>query len=320
MNEMTPVVPKNITEDKLIDRMPSVRGRLRENVDLSKVTWFQVGGPVDVLFKPEDEADLAEFLKNLPRDIPVYVIGVGSNLLVRDAGMRGVVIRLGRHFAKMNHDGDKLIVGAGALDGHVARFAADAGLEGAEFLSGIPGGIGGALRMNAGAYGADISDIFLSAVAYDRVGNRHELNLKDMGFSYRHTDIPNDWIFTQAIFRLAPGDRKEILNRMADISRNREESQPIRSRTGGSTFANPPGKKAWELIDDVGGRGLTIGDAMVSEMHCNFLINKGTARASDLEAVGEELRRRVFVKHDTLLRWEIVRLGDADEQIEGTGS
>nr|WP_202526375.1 UDP-N-acetylmuramate dehydrogenase [Sneathiella litorea] len=320
MNEMTPVVPKNITEDKLIDRMPSVRGRLRENVDLSKVTWFQVGGPVDVLFKPEDEADLEEFLKNLPRDISVYVIGVGSNLLVRDAGMRGVVIRLGRHFAKMNHDGDKLIVGAGALDGHVARFAADAGLEGAEFLSGIPGGIGGALRMNAGAYGADISDIFLSAVAYDREGNRHELNLKDMGFSYRHTDIPNDWIFTQAIFRLAPGDRKEILNRMADISRNREESQPIRSRTGGSTFANPPGKKAWELIDDVGGRGLTIGDAMVSEKHCNFLINKGTARASDLEAVGEELRRRVFVKHDTLLRWEIVRLGDADEQIEGTGS
>ncbi|WP_425501144.1 UDP-N-acetylmuramate dehydrogenase [Sneathiella litorea] len=317
---MTPVVPKNITEDKLIDRMPSVRGRLRENVDLSKVTWFQVGGPVDVLFKPEDEADLEEFLKNLPRDISVYVIGVGSNLLVRDAGMRGVVIRLGRHFAKMNHDGDKLIVGAGALDGHVARFAADAGLEGAEFLSGIPGGIGGALRMNAGAYGADISDIFLSAVAYDREGNRHELNLKDMGFSYRHTDIPNDWIFTQAIFRLAPGDRKEILNRMADISRNREESQPIRSRTGGSTFANPPGKKAWELIDDVGGRGLTIGDAMVSEKHCNFLINKGTARASDLEAVGEELRRRVFVKHDTLLRWEIVRLGDADEQIEGTGS
>ncbi|MZR32482.1 UDP-N-acetylmuramate dehydrogenase [Sneathiella sp. DP05] len=300
--------------------MPSVRGRLRENVDLSKVTWFQVGGPVDVLFKPEDEADLEEFLKNLPRDISVYVIGVGSNLLVRDAGMRGVVIRLGRHFAKMNHDGDKLIVGAGALDGHVARFAADAGLEGAEFLSGIPGGIGGALRMNAGAYGADISDIFLSAVAYDREGNRHELNLKDMGFSYRHTDIPNDWIFTQAIFRLAPGDRKEILNRMADISRNREESQPIRSRTGGSTFANPPGKKAWELIDDVGGRGLTIGDAMVSEKHCNFLINKGTARASDLEAVGEELRRRVFVKHDTLLRWEIVRLGDADEQIEGTGS
>jgi len=317
---MTPMEPQNSTNKKLMDLMPQVRGRLRENADLSKVTWFQVGGPADILFKPEDDADLAEFLKNLPGDIPVHVIGVGSNLLVRDAGVRGVVIRLGRHFAKMNNEGDKLTVGAGALDGHVARFAADAGLEGAEFLSGIPGGIGGALRMNAGAYGADISDIFLSAVAYDRKGQRHELSLKEMGFSYRHTDVPKDWIFTEATFRLTPGDRQEILDRMADISRNREESQPIRSRTGGSTFANPPGKKAWELIDDVGGREFSIGDAMVSEKHCNFLINKGAARAADLEAVGEELRRRVFAKHDTLLRWEIVRLGDAGERMEGAGS
>lgn len=317
---MTPMEPQNSTNEKLLDLMPPARGRLRENADLSKVTWFQVGGPADILFKPEDDADLAEFLKNLPGDIPVHVIGVGSNLLVRDAGVRGVVIRLGRHFAKMNNEGDKLTVGAGALDGHVARFAADAGLEGAEFLSGIPGGIGGALRMNAGAYGADISDIFLSAVAYDRKGLRHELSLKEMGFSYRHTDVPKDWIFTEATFRLTPGDRQEILDRMADISRNREESQPIRSRTGGSTFANPPGKKAWELIDDVGGRGFSIGDAMVSEKHCNFLINKGAARAADLEAVGEELRRRVFAKHDTLLRWEIVRLGDAGERMEGADS
>ncbi|MCC3306658.1 UDP-N-acetylmuramate dehydrogenase [Sneathiella sp. HT1-7] len=320
MNEMTPMEPQNSTHEKLIDRMPSVRGRLRENADLGKVTWFQVGGPADVLFKPEDDKDLADFLKNLSKDIPVYVIGVGSNLLVRDAGVRGVVIRLGRHFTKMNCDSDMLTVGAGALDGHVARFAADAGLEGAEFLSGIPGGIGGALRMNAGAYGADISDIFLSAVAYDRNGERHELSLKEMGFSYRHTDIPKDWIFTQATFRLTPGDRQEILDRMADISRNREESQPVRSRTGGSTFANPPGKKAWELIDDVKGRGFTIGDAMVSEKHCNFLINKGAARAADLEALGEELRRRVFAKHDTLLRWEIVRLGETGEPTEGAGS
>ncbi|MBO0333035.1 UDP-N-acetylmuramate dehydrogenase [Sneathiella sp. CAU 1612] len=320
MNDMTPMEPQNSTNEKLLDLMPPARGRLRENADLSKVTWFQVGGPADILFKPEDDADLAEFLKNLPGDIPVHVIGVGSNLLVRDAGVRGVVIRLGRHFAKMNNEGDKLTVGAGALDGHVARFAADAGLEGAEFLSGIPGGIGGALRMNAGAYGADISDIFLSAVAYDRKGQRHELSLKEMGFSYRHTDVPKDWIFTEATFRLTPGDRQEILDRMADISRNREESQPIRSRTGGSTFANPPGKKAWELIDDVGGRGFSIGDAMVSEKHCNFLINKGAARAADLEAVGEELRRRVFAKHDTLLRWEIVRLGDAGERMEGADS
>ncbi|WP_339716748.1 UDP-N-acetylmuramate dehydrogenase [uncultured Sneathiella sp.] len=314
---MSPSAPEIKKSVRLMDRMPAVRGRLRENADLGKVTWFQVGGPADILFKPEDEADLAGFLKNLPRDIPVYVIGVGSNLLVRDSGVRGVVIRLGRHFAKINNDGEKLIVGAGALDGHVARFAADAGLEGAEFLSGIPGGIGGALRMNAGAYGADISEIFLSAVAYDRDGERHELTLKDMGFSYRHTDIPKDWIFTQAVFQLSYGDRNEILGRMADISRNREESQPIRSRTGGSTFANPPGKKAWELIDSVGGRGLTIGNAMVSEKHCNFLINKGAARATDLEAVGEELRRRVFKTHDVLLRWEIVRLGAGGKKSEG---
>jgi UDP-N-acetylmuramate dehydrogenase len=199
----------------------------------------------------------------------------------------------------------------------VARFAADAGLEGAEFLSGIPGCIGGGLRMNAGAYGADISDIFLSAVAYDRAGERHELGPEDMGFSYRHTTVPKDWIFTEASFQLSQGDREDILNRMADISRNREESQPVRSRTGGSTFANPPGKKAWQLIDSVGGRGLKKGLAMISDKHCNFLINTGGARAADLEALGEEMRRRVFARHDTLLRWEIVRLGDAANCTEG---
>ncbi len=308
---------KAATEASLMERMPPVRGRLRAHADLSKVTWFQVGGPADVLFKPEDEADLAEFLKNLPRDIPVHVIGVGSNLLVRDGGVRGVVIRLGRHFAKMNNEDGILTVGAGSFDGHVARFAADAGLEGAEFLSGIPGCIGGGLRMNAGAYGADISDIFLSAVAYDRDGMRHELGPEDMGFSYRHTTVPKDWIFTEASFQLSQGDREDILNRMADISRNREESQPVRSRTGGSTFANPPGKKAWQLIDSVDGRGLKKGLAMISDKHCNFLINTGGARAADLEALGEEMRRRVFARHDTLLRWEIVRLGDAANCAEG---
>ncbi|MCR9215350.1 MAG: UDP-N-acetylmuramate dehydrogenase [Proteobacteria bacterium] len=298
------------SQANLMDSLPKVRGRLRENVRLDKVTWFQVGGPADVVFKPEDEEDLASFLREADPDLPIVTLGVGSNLLVRDGGVRGVVIRLGRHFAKMSVEGDKLIVGAGALDGNAARFAADAGLEGAEFLSGIPGSIGGALRMNAGAYGADMSEVLVSAVAYDRQGNRHELSKDDMGFSYRHSDIPNDWIFTQATLQLSVGDTTEILGRMADISRNREESQPIRSRTGGSTFANPPGKKAWELIDSVGGRGLTIGEAMVSDKHCNFLINKGAATAADLEAIGEEVRRRVFESHDTLLRWEIVRLGD----------
>jgi UDP-N-acetylmuramate dehydrogenase len=314
MSDMTPI------SVDLNNLLPLVRGRVRENVDLSKITWFQVGGPADAVFKPEDDEDLSAFLKNLPADIPVFVLGVGSNILVRDGGFRGVVIRLGRHFAKMSVDGTKIKVGAGALDGNVARFAADAGLEGAEFLSGIPGSIGGALRMNAGAYGADMSEILISAIAYDRAGVRYELSKEDMGLSYRHTDVPEDWIFVEATLQLETGDKGEILGRMADISRNREESQPIRSRTGGSTFANPSGHKAWELIDSIGGRGLTIGDAMVSDKHCNFLINKGSAKAKDIEAVGEEVRRRVFEKHDVLLRWEIVRLGDMKKSKKERGA
>jgi UDP-N-acetylmuramate dehydrogenase len=209
-----------------------------------------------------------------------------------------------------------LRVGAGALDGNVARYAAEAGLAGAEFLSGIPGSIGGALRMNAGAYGAEISDILVSAVAYDRSGQRHELEPDQMGFSYRHCSIPGDWIFTEAVLRLMPDDGNAIAGRMREIASSREDSQPVRSRTGGSTFANPPGHKAWELIDAAGCRGLTIGGASISELHCNFLINNGTATAADLEAVGDEARRRVFARFDTLLRWEIVRLGDP---LPGTG-
>jgi len=298
----------------LMDDLPKVNGRLRADVALDKVTWFQVGGPVDIMFKPEDEADLAYFLENTVADIPVFVLGVGSNLLVRDGGYRGVVIRLGRNFVKMDLlEDNQLRVGAGALDVYVSHFAADAGLSGVEFLSGIPGGIGGALRMNAGAYGSEMKDILVSAVAYDRTGQRHELSCEDMGFSYRHCDVPSDWIFTEAVLQLSPGKDSEITGKMQEISRNREESQPIKSRTGGSTFANPPGKKAWELIDAVGARGLVIGGAQISEKHCNFLINTGGATAADLEAVGEEARRRVFEKFDTLLRWEIVRLGDVKE-------
>lgn len=298
----------------LMDRMPSAKGRLRADASLSKVTWFQVGGPADVLFKPEDEPDLASFLKNLDADIPVFYLGVGSNLLVRDSGFRGVVIRLGRAFTGLEVlDDDCLRIGAGALDVNVARFAAEAGLTGAEFLSGIPGAIGGALRMNAGAYGAEMKDILVSAVAYDRQGRRHDLTVDAMGFSYRHCEIPEDWIFTQAVIRLAKGDQKAITNRMKEIATSREDSQPIKSRTGGSTFANPEGNRAWELIDAVGGRGLTIGNAQVSDKHCNFLINKGAATASDIEAVGEEVRRRVFKEFDILLRWEIVRLGDRSD-------
>ncbi|WP_227711796.1 UDP-N-acetylmuramate dehydrogenase [Sneathiella sp. P13V-1] len=296
---------------KLLDRLPEVEGRLREDANLSKVTWFQVGGPADVLFKPKGEGDLSNFLKNTPADIPVFVLGVGSNLLVRDGGYRGVVVRLGRDFTGMDVlDGHKVRVGAGALDGNVARFVASHSLTGAEFLIGIPGSIGGALRMNAGAYGSEVKDIFVSAVALDRQGMRHELTAADMAFSYRHCGIPKDWIFTEAVFQLHPGDEVEISKAMQEIAKNREDSQPVKSRTGGSTFANPEGKKAWELVDSVGGRGLTIGGAQVSEKHCNFLINNGDATARDLEAVGEEVRRRVFKEHDTLLRWEIVRIGE----------
>lgn len=302
-------------EINLLGQMPAVKGRLRENVALDKVTWFRVGGPADVMFKPENELDLSEFLKKIGNDIPVFTLGVGSNLLVRDGGFRGVVIRLGREFAQIEQVGvDQLRVGAGALDGNAARFAAEKNLAGAEFLSGIPGSIGGALRMNAGAYGTEMKDVLISAIAYDGEGVRHEILAKDMGFSYRHSDIPGDWIFTEALLQLKIGDGAAIADKMKQIASSREESQPIKSRTGGSTFANPGGKKSWELIDAVGARGLTIGAAQISEKHCNFLINTGEATAQEIEAVGEEARRRVFEKFDTLLRWEIVRLGDALEQ------
>ncbi|MEH6403044.1 MAG: UDP-N-acetylmuramate dehydrogenase [Sneathiella sp.] len=308
----------NATSQKafsLMERMPAVKGRLRENVALDKVTWFRVGGPAAVMFKPADETDLSEFLKALDGDIPVFTLGVGSNLLVRDGGFKGVVIRLGREFAKIERiEENRLRVGGGALDGNAARFAAEAGLTGAEFLSGIPGSIGGALRMNAGAYGTEMKDVLVSATAYDAQGTRHEIKASDMGFSYRHSDIPKDWIFTEALLQLAVGNDAEIAAKMTEIASSRAESQPIKSRTGGSTFANPEGKKSWELIDAVGGRGLTIGAAQISEKHCNFLINTGGATARDIEAVGEEARRRVFEKFDTLLRWEIVRLGDDLEE------
>ncbi len=304
-----------VTNANIIDRLPKVRGRVRENTALSKVTWFQVGGPADVMFKPDDLDDLATFLKGTPTDIPVLTLGVGSNLLVRDGGFRGVVIRLGRAFTKMEVlDGNRIRVGAGALDGNVAKFAAENNLTGVEFLSGVPGSVGGALRMNAGAYGTEMKDVLISATALDRAGNVHELFLGDMGFSYRHSTIPKDWIFTEAVLQLEVGNAEDIAAKMAEIAKSREDSQPIRSRTGGSTFANPDGAKAWELIDSVGGRGFSVGNAQVSDKHCNFLINNGGASAAELEAVGEEVRRRVFKEHDTLLRWEIVRVGEKEEK------
>ena len=295
--------------------LPSVRGRYVENADMSAITWFRVGGPADVLFTPADEDDLAHFLKNTPKEIPVYPVGVGSNLLVRDGGVRGVVIRLGAPFAKIEIDGVAVHAGAAALDAQVAKQAGRAGVAGLEFFRGIPGTIGGALRMNAGAYGGETKDVLVTAIAYDRAGDRHEMSNADMGFSYRHAGAPEDLIFTGATFEGRAGEPKEIEARMREIMASREASQPIRERTGGSTFANPDpavsgGRKSWQLIDAVGGRGRVVGDAQASEQHCNFMINRGSATAADIEELVESLRRDVKAKFDVDLRWEIKRIGE----------
>lgn len=299
--------------------LPPVRGRVSFGAPLSKVTWFRVGGPADVVFRPEDRDDLSAFLAALPAEVPVMAIGVGSNLLVRDGGFRGVVIRLLGPFAGIEVEGETIRAGAGALDVNVAKVAARNGLEGLEFFSGIPGSIGGALRMNAGAYGAETKDVLISATAVDRHGRVHEVSAADMGFAYRHSDAPADWIFTEALFRATPGMTTEIEARMAEIAAKRSDSQPIRSRTGGSTFKNPAGldptgPKAWKLIDSVGGRGLTIGGAQVSNQHCNFLINTGEATAEDLERLGEELRAKVKEKTGISLEWEIKRVGETRDE------
>ena len=302
------------TAPRLIDRLPPVRGRLTANAPLDRVTWFRVGGAAEVMFRPADKADLAAFLAAKPDDVAVTVIGVGSNLLVRDGGVPGVVIRLGREFAGVAVEGTHVSAGAAALDLNVALSVAEAGLAGLEFLCGIPGTIGGALRMNAGAYGREVKDVVLAAEALDPSGQARTLSPAELGLTYRHSAVPEDWIFTKALFRASPGERPEIAKRMQEIQRAREESQPIRSRTGGSTFANPDGsnpdaRKAWQLIDAAGCRGLRLGGAMVSEKHCNFLINTGEATAADLEALGEEIRRRVFETSGVQLRWEIRIVG-----------
>jgi len=295
--------------EQLIERLPEVRGRLSAGASLAKVTWFGVGGPAEVLFKPADMDDLAHFLKHKPADIQVTVIGVGSNLLVRDGGVPGVVVRLGREFASIMVNKADVIVGAGALDGNVALAAMQASVSGLEFLSGVPGTIGGALRMNAGAYGAEMKDIVVGAVALDGEGNRHELSADDLGFSYRKSTVPADWIFVEAHLRGFAGQVDDIRARMDDIRLAREDSQPLRTSTGGSTFKNPEGHKAWRLIDEAGCRGLRVGGAQVSEKHCNFLINHGTATAHDIETLGEEVRKRVKETSGVELTWEIRRIG-----------
>ena len=296
----------------LIDRLPPVRGRISAAAPLAKVTWFRVGGPAEVMFRPADAADLADFLSGVPEDVPITVIGVASNLLIRDGGVPGVVIRLGGGFAGINVlDGNRIEVGAAALDLNVANVARDAGIAGLEFLSGIPGTIGGALRMNGGAYGREMCDALVSATAVSRDGRMLSFDLAEMGFTYRHSAVPDDVIFTGAVLHGTPDDPAAIGQRMAEIAEKRGDSQPVRSRTGGSTFKNPDGHKAWELIDRAGCRGLAIGDAQVSEKHCNFLINQGNATAAQLEALGEEVRRRVLENSGVTLEWEIKRIGVA---------
>ena len=293
----------------LIAQLPPVRGRLTADAAIGKQTWFGVGGPAEVLFRPADLADLAGFLAALPPRIAVTVIGVGSNLLVRDGGIPGIVIRLGRGFAAIEIARDEIRVGAAALDRIVAFAAADAGLGGLEFLSGIPGSIGGSVRMNAGAYGREVKDVFVSAIALDRSGETHTVDSRAMGLSYRHSDADPSWVLVEARLRGAPGDHAAIGRRLSEIRAAREATQPVRARTGGSTFKNPPGDSAWRLIDAAGCRGLVRGGAMVSQQHTNFLINTGTATAADLEGLGEEVRRRVHDTSGTRLEWEIERIG-----------
>lgn len=292
----------------LIDRLPKPRGRLVADAPLGPQTWFRTGGPAEVLFRPADVEDLASFLAALPTDVAVTVLGVGSNLLVRDGGVKGVVVRLMRGFTGVAVEGNELVSGAGAPDLNVALTARDHALAGLEFLSGIPGTIGGAVAMNGGAYGGELSHVLVSAEAVDRSGTVHRVGAADLGFSYRHSTAPADWIFTSARLRATPGDQLAIARRIAEIDAARTESQP-RSRTGGSTFVNPEGHKAWELIDAAGCRALRIGEAQVSEKHCNFLINLGTATAADIEALGEEVRRRVLAHSGVQLEWEIRRIG-----------
>lgn len=291
------------------DALPPLRGRVTPDAPLAPYTWFRVGGPADLLFRPADAEDLATFLAALPSEVPVTMIGAGSNLLVRDGGIPGAVIRLGPAFAVITQTESGFEVGAGALDLTVSRHAEAAGLAGLEFLSGIPGTIGGAVRMNAGAFGREIKDVIGSALVLDRAGQTRRLDAAEMGLGYRRSSLPEDSIVLSATLAASPDQPEAIALRMEQIRVAREEAQPQRSRTGGSTFANPPGESAWKLIDAAGCRGLTRGGARVSEKHCNFLINLGEATAAEIEDLGEEVRRRVFETSGIDLHWEIRRIG-----------
>jgi len=294
----------------LLDRLPKVRGSLRADVPLAPFTWLRVGGAAEALFIPKDEADLAHFLSSTPDDIPVQILGVASNTLVRDGGVKGVVIRLGPAFGNVSTDGLRVTAGAAVLDKTVAKKAATAGIAGLEFYAGVPGTIGGALRMNAGCYGSETKDILQSVVAIDRTGRRQLMSLEDMQYSYRHCGAAKDLIFTEAVFEGTPDTPSAILARMDDITAKREGSQPIREKTGGSTFKNPEGHSSWKLIDEAGCRGLRVGGAQMSEQHCNFMINADGATAEDLEKLGETVRARVLETQGVELQWEVRRIGE----------
>jgi len=299
----------DITPD-LKAAMPQLRGRLLANQSLAELTWFRVGGPAQLLFTPSDEDDLAYFLEHLPNEIPVYVVGVGSNLIVRDGGMPGVVIRLGpRGFGETSASRDIVSAGTAALDRRVAEAAAAANIGGLEFFFGIPGTIGGALRMNAGANGSETKDVLVEATGFGRDGRKQIFDNAGMKFIYRNSGVDPSFIFTAARFRGLMAAPEAIRARMNEVQNHRETAQPIREKTGGSTFKNPPGESAWKLIDAAGCRGLRVGDAQVSEMHCNFLINTGAATGHDIETLGETVRARVKENSGIELHWEIKRIG-----------
>ena len=289
--------------------IPATRGRLKENETLAPMTWFRVGGPAEFLLRPADVQDLCDFMAQLPLEMPITVIGAASNLIVRDGGINGVVIKLARGFGEVEIEADGIIAGAAALDITVSEHAASAGLSGLEFLSGIPGTIGGAVAMNAGAYGGDMAGVLDWVEIVTRAGELKRLAVQELGLTYRHSNLPADAVVVRARLRTQPGEAALIAARMAEIKTKREATQPVRARTGGSTFANPDGQKAWELVDGAGCRGLTIGQAQVSDLHCNFLLNLGGATAAELEGLGEEVRKRVLEKSGISLRWEIKRIG-----------
>ncbi len=293
----------------LVDRLPPILGRVQADVPLAPFTWFRVGGPAEALVRPASAGDLAAFFAALPPDVPVQVLGAASNVIVRDGGIHGVVLRLGRGFGEVRVEQDGVVAGAACLDAAVAEHAAAAGLAGLEFLSGIPGAIGGAVAMNAGAYGGDVAGCLDWAELVTRAGEQVRVLAAGLALAYRHAGLPPGAVVVRARFRARPGDRAAIAARMAEIRASREATQPVRARTGGSTFRNPPGRRAWELIDAAGGRGLVRGGAACSEKHCNFLLNTGGATASDLEGLGEELRRRVHAASGVTLEWEIKRVG-----------